>query len=210
MTGPGADEARLRLLESQLARMRGMNALYHRLFFRDVRFTTILVLGAIVAARIVDDPGILLVVPFIALIGACQTAFDASYLIFSRHYAQAIERRINASVDDEVLVGHRLENDYLFPLDRPKIVTVAGGDGFSWFGFMTVLYTLLGIGAYAVGLIGGLSALDSSAVPIYLVSLLGLTAFALVVGIWWFVAGTGERRLAAILEPWSERTTVAD
>lgn len=210
MTGSGADEARLRLLESQLARMRGMNALYHRLFFRDVRFTTILVLGAIVAARIVDDPGILLVVPFIALIGACQTAFDASYLIFSRHYAQAIERRINASVDDEVLVGHRLENDYLFPLDRPKIVTVAGGDGFSWFGFMTVLYTLLGIGAYAVGLIGGLSALDSSAVPIYLVSLLGLTAFALVVGIWWFVAGTGERRLAAILEPWSERTTVAD
>lgn len=204
MTEPGVDAHRLRLLESQLSRMRGMSARYHRRFFRDIQFTTVLVLVLLVGAQLSDQANILLVLPFVALMGACQTAFDASYLIFARQFSTALERRINAIVGEDVLIAHRLEDAYLFPLDRPKIVTLAGGDGFSWFGFMTAFYTLLGIGAYAVGLVGGLQSLDTSVVPLYLVALLGMTAFALVAGIWWFVAGRGEGRLAEILGPWIE------
>jgi hypothetical protein len=35
---------------------------------------------------------------------------------------------------------------------------------------------------------------------VYLVGVVGLTVAALAFGVWWFVAGVGERRLAAVLE----------
>lgn len=195
VSGPAPDH--LTLLHHQLVRMRSMDATYHRRFFGDVRYVTVLVLGLFVVAWTIDQ-AFLLLIPFVALIGACQTAFDASYLIFARRYAAALERRINSLAGSELLVGHRLEDAYLFHLGRDR------GAGFTWFGFMTTFYTLLGVGAYAVGLIGGLEHLDQSVVPLYLVGLLGLTAFALVVGIWWFVSGKGDDRLAAILDPWAE------
>ena len=34
------------------------------------------------------------------------------------------------------------------PLNKKKVVTLAPGGGFTWFGFMTGLYTLLGIAAF--------------------------------------------------------------
>lgn len=179
--------------------MRGMDAMYHRRFFADVRYITLLVLALFVVAWTVNE-AFLLLIPFVALIGACQTAFDASYLIFARRYATALEKRINALAGEELLIAHRLEDAYLFSLDRD------GGSGFTWFGFMTAFYTLLGIGAYAVGLIGGLDRLDDAVVPLYLVGLFGLTAFALGAGIWWFVTGRGDERLTTILDPWSNPT----
>jgi hypothetical protein len=193
ISGPAPDH--LTLLHHQLVRMRSMDAMYHRRFFSDVRYITLLVLGLFVLAWTVNE-ALLLLVPFVALIGACQTAFDASYLIFSRRYAAALERRINTLAGTELLVGNRLEDAYLFSLDR------TAGSGFTWFGFMTAFYTLLGIGAYAVGLIGGLEHLDDAVAPLYLVGLLGLTGFALVFGVWWFVTGKGDRRLTDILDPW--------
>lgn len=194
-SGPAPDP--LTVLHSQLVRMRSMDAMYHRRFFSDVRYITLVTLGLFVVAWTFNE-ALLLLVPFVALIGACQTAFDASYLIFSRRYAAALERRINTLAGEELLVGHRLEDAYLFPLERN------GGSGLTWFGFMTAFYTLLGIGAYAVGLIGGLEHLDDAVAPLYLVGLLGLTGFALAVGVWWFVTGRGDQRLAGILDPWSE------
>jgi hypothetical protein len=195
ISGPAPD--RLTILHHQLVRMRSMDAMYHRRFFSDVRFITLLVLGLFVIAWTVNE-ALLLLIPFVALIGACQTAFDASYLIFARRYAAALERRINALAGTELLVGSRLEDAYLFSLDRNA------GSGFTWFGFMTAFYTLLGIGAYAVGLIGGLEHLDDSVAPLYLVGLLGLTGFALVFGVWWFVTGRGDQRLTDILVPWTD------
>ncbi len=180
-----------------------MNALYHRTFFRDIRTTVVLVLGVFVAAEVLGRH-FLLLLPFLALLGAVQTAFDASYLILARHFAAALERRINREVGSDVLIAHRLEETYLFPLGRRKVVTIAGGDGFSWFGFVTIFYTVLGLAAYSVGLTLGLPALDTNVMPFYLVGLLALTASTLAVGVWWFVSGTGEERLLAILGPWVE------
>lgn len=181
-----------------------MNAAYHRRFFSDIRFSVLLTLGSFAFGIAIDDR-IYLVIPIVALIGACQTAFDANYLIFSRHYAARLERLINSELGREVLVGHRMEDTYLFPLDRPKLVTAAfGGGSFSWFGFMTVLYTLVGVGSYAAGLVLSLGVIERSASvgvgAIYLVSLATVTATALVVGVWWFPAGEGERRLRAVLD----------
>lgn len=179
-----------------------MNAAYHQRFFSDIRFTTLLTLGLFAFGLGVDDR-MYLAIPIVALIGACQTAFDANYLIFSRHYAARLERFINTELDRDILVAHRMEDVYLFPLDRPKLVTVAfGRQGFSWFGFMTVLYTLVGAGTYAVGLTLSLGVIEGNmkAGTIYLVSLASVTVIALVVGVWWFPAGEGERRLSVVLD----------
>ena len=54
---------------------------------------------------------------------------------------------------------------YLFPLNRTKIVTIAVGHGFSWFGYVTVFFTLLGMAAYGFGLGIGLSGLAQVADP---------------------------------------------
>ena len=187
----------------QLSRMRGMNALYHRQFFSDVRFTTITVLALFVAGAAIDR-WIFLAVPFVALLGAASTAFDASYLIFSRQYATRLERFINHRVEKTVLVANELEERYLFPLDRTKVVTLRFGGDFTWFGFMTGFYSLLGIAAYLVGLGLSLDTLsDSGRADLgfaYLTTLASFTLGALAVGGWWFVAGAGEDRLRAVLD----------
>jgi hypothetical protein len=69
---------------------------------------------------------------------------------------------------------------------------------------VTIFYTVLGLTAYSVGLTVGLPALDTAVMTFYLVGLLALTAATLAVGVWWFVSGTGEERLMAVLEPWVE------
>lgn len=187
----------------QLSRMRGMNALYHRQFFSDVRFTTVTLLALFVAGAAID-PWIFLAIPFVALFGAMSTAFDASYLIFSRQFATRLERFINDRTDSRVLIAHELEESYLFPLDRAKIVTLRFGGDFTWFGFMTAFYTLLGVGAYLTGLALSLNVLsDSGRADIgfaYLVTLAIFTLGSLAVGGWWFVAGTGEERLRVVLD----------
>ncbi len=191
-----------RLASAQLRRMRGMNARYHERFFADIRFTMVVAIGVFVAGAAVDRKLVALV-PLVALVGAAQTAFDASYLIFSRQYSARLERWLNDHADEPVLVAAELEDSYLFPLDTTKVVTLAFGTGFSWFGFMTAFYTVIGMIVYLVGLGIGATALAEQSGPlagVYLLSVVGLTLLTLGAGWWWFVSGTGERRLSAILD----------
>ena len=191
----------LRVATAQLARMRGMNASYHRRFFLDIQFSVVVIV-ALAIAGFSGIEEVFLLGPFVALLGAAQTAFDASYLIFSRHYATALERRINRELGSEVLVANRLEEDYLFPLNKTKVVTLTSGRGFTWFGFMTAFYTLLGIAAFVAAIALGWEVLiDAGGVvtTVYLAVLGVLVAITLATGFWWFVGGEGERRLATIL-----------
>jgi len=192
----------VRLASVQLARMRGMTGMYHRRFFMDVNLTTILLLALFVVGWL-GVPEAFLLVPVVALIGATQTAFDASYLTFARWYATYLERYLNRSTGDRVHVAAELEATYLYELRTPKIVTIPVGGSFTWFSYMTIFYTVIGMGAYAFGLIAGwdvLMAAPTAVAGLYLVILVGLTASALIVGIWWFVSGEGERRLERVLE----------
>lgn len=190
------------LAAHQLARMRGMNRYYHERFFNDVRFST----TAIVALFVIgfwDVTLAFLLIPPVALLGAAATAFDASYLIFSRQYSEALERRLNDDVGKQILVAHEMENRYLFPINTRKIVTAAPGRDFSWFGFMTLFYTAMGALAFCFGLALGWHALfdaGSGWALTYLVCLGLLLVATFAAGWWWFVAGTGERRLADILD----------
>lgn len=180
-----------------------MNAMYHKRFFSDITFTTLAVLAMLIAGAAIDR-WLFLTIPFLALMGATSTAFAASYLIFSRQYAARLEQYINDTLDRQVLIAHELEDAYLFPLDQPKIVTLALGDGFTWFGFMTIFYTVSGIVAFIVGLGLSLDVLANSGRAdwgfAYLATLATMTLSALIAGGWWFVTGVGEKRLRTILD----------
>ena len=84
----------IKIAQQQLGRMRGMTALYHRRFFTDVWLTLLLWLALVVAGDLGSELAFVML-PFVALFGAVITAFDASYLIFARHYAAALERYLN-------------------------------------------------------------------------------------------------------------------
>ena len=81
-----------------------------------------------------------------------------------------------------------------------KVVTLGFGSGFTWFGWMTAFYSLVGVISYLYGLALGLGAIEGTAELVFLIVLLGLTAASLLVGAWWFVRGEGEKRLRSILE----------
>lgn len=187
----------------QLSRMRGMTALYHKRFFFDVNFTTVAVVVLLVVGWW-GVPEAFLLVPVVALIGAVATAFDSSYLTFARWYATYLEGYLNRIVGERIHVAAELEATYLFELGTPKIVTIPIRGEFTWFSFVTIFYTLVGATAYVFGLALGWEVLMDTAPPAmaasYLVALLGLTVAALGFGVWWFVGGVGERRLASILE----------
>ncbi len=192
----------LELAHEQLHRMRGMTRYYHQRFFSDIRIAGGTLIALLVVGFAWAEESFLLV-PVVALLGANQTAFDASYLIFARQYAARLERHINSGVGREVLVGAYLEDAYLFPLDTAKVVTIPLKSGFSWFSWMTVLYTVLGMSAFLSGLALGRETLveaDTAWAMTYLGFLGVLTAASFGVGWWWFVRGEGERRLSQVLD----------
>lgn len=191
-----------RLAADQLRRMRGMNRFYHERFFADVRFSS-LAITALFVVGFWDVPKSFLLVPPLALMGAAQTAFDASYLIFSRQYSERLEQYLNTATGEQILVAHELEDRYLFPLNDRKIVTASLSRDFSWFGFMTIFYTVLGVLAFGFGLALGWPELSDAGdgwTAAYVASLAGLSLVSLLVGWWWFVAGAGERRLRTVLD----------
>lgn len=190
----------LSVAREQLRRMRGMTALYHRRFFADIWLTVTVYLGVLAVGYLGAEPMFALLA-FVALFGAVVTAFDASYLMFARHYATHIEQYINRRLGTEILVGARLEDAYLFPLSEPKVVTIRAGRGFSWFGFVTAFFTFLGVAGYALGATLALQHIETGVAAFWFVAALAsLTAGALTTGIWWFIAGTGEARLEDVLE----------
>lgn len=199
--GKGALIYELDLAHEQLKRMRGMTRYYHARFFADVRFVTIGTLALLVLG-FWAVPEAFLLIPVVALIGANQTAFDASYLYFARHYAAELEAEVNASMRRQILVGSELEDRYLFPLSKRKIVAIGFGRDFTWFGWMTLLYTTLGVLAFIAGIALGWTTLDSAGAlwqVFYLGALGALTLGSIVTGWWWFTAGAGERRLREVL-----------
>lgn len=179
-----------------------MTRYYHERFFVDIRFTTVAELTLFVVG-FWEVPAAFLLIPMVALLGAVQTAFDASYLIFARQYAARLEQAINERTDGTMLIGAELEEAYLFPLNRPKLVVASLGRDFSWFGFMTLFYTALGVAAYGFGLVLGWEVLADASGAMrfaYLAVLVVVTVAALLVGLWWFVGGEGEGRLRRVLD----------
>ena len=137
----------------------------------------------------------LYLIPLISLFGSVLLSFHAYFLIFSRHYSEFIEKKINSEYDENVLIAHELENDYFFPTQDRKIVVAVLNKGFTWFSFVTLFITLYGISSFIWSMVQIVNN-DLNITYIYLVSI--ITFITLVIGYWWFVSGTGEKRLEKV------------
>ncbi len=135
------------ILNSQLTRMRHMNNYYHKQFLLDVRL--LFFSGIIFFYLGSTNETAYLVIPYISLFGSVLLAFHAHYLIFSRNYSQFLEEKINKINGNDILIAHKLENTYLFPIQENKIVVAKLGKEFTWFGFFTLFITFLGISLYS-------------------------------------------------------------
>ena len=183
----------LTILNNQLSRMRSMNKYYHDQFLFDVRilffFTIIFHYLAL------TNNTAYMLIPFISLFGSVLLAFHAHYLIFSRNYSEFIEIKINNILGIDVLIAHKLESSYLFPIKDRKIVVAKLGSDFSWFGYVTLFITFIGISSYVYSIV---SLLNTEISLYYYLFIALITLITLIIGIWWFLLGNGEKRLEKV------------
>ena len=183
------------ILNNQLSRMRSMNKYYHDQFLFDVRilffFTIIFHYLAL------TNNMAYMLIPFISLFGSVLLAFHAHYLIFSRNYSEFIEIKINKIQGKDVLIAHKLENKYLFPINDRKIVVAKLGSEFTWFGFVTLFITFIGISSYVYSII---RLLNTGINSNYYIFIALITLITLIIGIWWFLLGNGEKRLEKVFD----------
>ena len=137
---------KITLYKEQLSRMRSMNRYYHDQFLLDVRI--LFIFNTVFIFLSLNNKNALYLIPLISLFGSVLLSFHAYFLIFSRHYSEFIEKKINSEYDEDVLIAHELENDYFFPTQERKIVVAVLNKGFTWFSFVTLFITLYGISSF--------------------------------------------------------------
>ena len=185
----------INILNNQLSRMRSMNKYYHDQFLFDVR---ILFFFTIIFHYLAfSNNTAYMLIPFLSLFGSVLLAFHAHYLIFSRNYSEFIEIKINNILGNDVLIAHKLENLYLFPIKDRKIVVAKLGSDFSWFAYVTLFITFIGISSYVYSIV---SLLNTEISWYYYLFIALITLITLIIGIWWFLLGNGENRLEKVFD----------
>jgi len=190
---------KITIYKDQLSRMRSMNRYYHDQFLIDVR--VLFVLNTIFIFLSLGNLNALYLLPLISLFGSVILSFHAYFLIFSRQYTQFIEERINSEYDDDVLIAHELENEYFFPINQKKIVVAVLNKGFTWFSFVTLFITFYGVSTYA----WSINQIINNNMNInFIYFILLVTLVTLSVGFWWFLSGTGEKRLERVFKKYGQ------
>ena len=186
---------KITIYKDQLSRMRSMNRYYHDQFLIDVR--VLFVLNTVFIYLSLGNLNALYLIPLISLFGSVILSFHAYFLIFSRQYTQFIEKRINNEYNEDILIAHELENEYFFPINQKKIVVAVLNKGFTWFSFVTLFITFYGVSTYSWSIMQ----IFNNGMNIYFIYfILFITFVTLSVGFWWFLSGTGEKRLERVFE----------
>ena len=186
---------KITIYKDQLNRMRSMNRYYHDQFLLDVR--VLFILNTIFIFLSFENDNAFYLLPLISLFGSVLLSFHAYFLIFSRQYTEFIETEINKEFDQEILIAHKLENEYFFPINDKKIVVAILGKGFTWFSFVTLFITSYGIGTF---LFSSYQIYIKNLGLAYFYVIIGLLLVTTFIGVWWFVSGTGEQRLKKVFE----------
>ncbi len=186
---------KITIYKDQLSRMRSMNRYYHDQFLIDVR--VLFVLNTIFIFLSLGSSNALYLLPLISLFGSVILSFHAYFLIFSRQYTQFIEERINTEFDEDILIAHELENEYFFPINQKKIVVAVLNKGFTWFSFVTLFITFYGVSTFAWSIY---QIINNEMNINFVYFILLVTLVTLSVGFWWFLSGTGEKRLERIFK----------
>ena len=184
---------KITIYKEQLSRMRSMNKYYHDQFLTDVR--VLFILNTVFIFLSLGNLNALYLIPLISLFGSVILSFHAYFLIFSRQYTEFIEKNINKEYDEEILIAHELENEYFFPINQKKIVVAVLNKGFTWFSFVTLFITFYGVSTYAWSI---MKMFNNNMNTNFIYFILFITLVTLSVGFWWFLSGTGEKRLEKV------------
>ena len=183
----------INILNNQLSRLRSMNRYYHNQFLIDLRI--FFIITCIFYYLSFTNSNAYAVIPIISLFGSVVLSFHAHYLIFSRNYSEFVEEKINKITGTELLIAHKLENKYFFPINDRKIVVASIGKNFSWFGFVTLFITFFGLSSYIYSIY---RLITDGFNNNYTLLILFITLITLITGIWWFLLGNGEKRLEKV------------
>jgi hypothetical protein len=192
----------LRLLESQLGRMRGMVYRYYELFFRFTGGGLIAVGALFIGAFWSPTQAAALLLPFAILYVGFHASYLFSYVIFARTYAAAIEQRINRAVGTELLVAHRLEEVYFGTPGDPKLVAASLRRPLSMLAAETWHFAIAGAALFVVGALLGNVTVQRIGEPWSTIYLPAVVGWALLNGAylaWYFIVRRDQRQIEAIL-----------
>jgi hypothetical protein len=151
---PATNADELRILEDQLARMRGMLFGYSERFFERIRTYLLIALALLVIAGSGIWREAVVAVPFLVPFAFLETGYLFYYTVFARRHAEYLERAINARLGADVLVAHRLEAAYFYPPDAPKIAGISFGNPAGFMSAATIGYTAGAALLWFAGMLG--------------------------------------------------------
>ncbi len=188
------------ILSAQLRRMRAMNFKYHALFFRQINFWIAVNVVLLIASLLEPLRPAVLLVPFLVLYAAMQGAFHFHYIVFARRFARALEQKINRLNGNDVLIAHKLEEAYLFPLDAPRFVGVSLGNPLTFFSAITFHYGIAGTLLWALSLYRAWQLLPQLApnfppLNFYLPVTIAWTLANMLYLAWYFIGQRDEKRV---------------
>lgn len=199
-------EARLQVLHAQLERMRAMHYKYSDLFYKLIMLAAVALLLLALASMTDTFRAGALLVPFLIIYVGVQSAYFLTYVVLARVYATGIEQRINRLVGEDLLIAHRLEAAYLFPLNGPQFAGVPLRAEQTFIGFITIHFWLFGAVGFVVACYRALqlSRLSSFVeefplVEYYFPFLIAWTLFNLVYLLWYFGTRRYEQRIMRIV-----------
>lgn len=144
------EELRYHALHAQLERMRAMHYKYSDLFYKLIALAVVVLILLAVASVTETLRASVLIIPFFVVWVGVQSAYFLTYVVLARVYATGIEKALNALLGGDLLIAHRLEASYLFPLDGPQFAGVPMRSDQTFIGFITIHFWLLGAAVIAV------------------------------------------------------------
>lgn len=202
-SSPAGTTDALRILEAQLARMRAMVYRYYELFFRFTGAGLVASGVLFVAAFWPPTQASALLLPFVILYVGFHAAYLFSYVIFARTYAEALERRINDELGQELLVAHRLEEVYFGAPGDPRLVAGSLRRPLSMIAAETWHFVVMGAALFAVSTFLANATVARIGEPWSTWFLPVVIGWALVNGVylaWYFGANRDQRAIQRVLE----------
>ncbi|MGI8654787.1 MAG: hypothetical protein ACR2LC_06180 [Pyrinomonadaceae bacterium] len=204
-TTTSSDTVILQMLHAQLERMRAMLYKYSDLFYQLIIVGIIVLILMTMASFTETFRATVLLMPFFTIYIGVQSAYFLTYVVFARIYATGIEQRINRLLKDEVLIAHKQEAAYLFPLDGAQFAGVPLRLRQTFIGFITIHFWITGAVVIALSSYRACQLLpvireEFPPVALYFPALILWSLLHLVYLVWYFGTRYYERRIMSIVQ----------
>lgn len=197
-------ELQLHALHRQLERMREMQGRYYDAFNRLIFFAMAVLVALAAASMTATLRGAVLLIPFFVIWVGVQSAYFLTYVVFARVHATGIEKRINDLLGGDVLVAHRIEAEYVFPLGAAQFAGVPLRADQTFIGFLSIHFWLFGaavifLSAYRAWQLLPELELEFPPAGFYFPALIAWSLLHLVYLLWYFGTRFYERRIMQVV-----------